>query len=66
MSKVYIRKADDPALFLEDVFVEEDEDVPVWNSLENAWALGPEDFPEDVADEHGGVVVKITDLRGGS
>jgi hypothetical protein len=57
--KTFVRKADDPNLFLIEVFVEGEDERPEWGPLEEAWAMDPDDFPEDMAGEHGGVVVTL-------
>lgn len=62
----FVRKLDDPTLYLAEVLVRGEDDEPEWGPLEDAWALAPDDFPEDLAAEHGGEVVTFDrdDLAG--
>jgi hypothetical protein len=65
--KFFIRKNDDPTQFLTEVQVPsawegakgDEPDVAEWGPLEEAWDLEPSDDPEEIAEQHGGTVVKF-------
>jgi hypothetical protein len=67
MRKFFIRKTDDPSLFLVEVLVPsakegaagDEPDEPEWGPIDEAWDLCADDDPEVLAEQHGGTVVRF-------